>query len=145
MATLISFHNIVCDTILASSNSKSKRALLSKLVTGSRNRFFDPTPKTTCKQTSKDLVLNGSIDYAIGASVAGCSFSILVRCQDSAESILFFHSQKTKFWKATSSSMSARQSASRNESNLCCKIEFTNVKLPLESVVRRIRNTRCAR
>ncbi|MGA2876717.1 MAG: acyl-CoA dehydrogenase family protein, partial [Nitrososphaerales archaeon] len=63
MALLISFHNIVCDALVASNNLESKQALLSKLLSSSLGSLaLDPIPRIIYKTTAKGLVLNGSLD-----------------------------------------------------------------------------------
>ena len=134
MALLISFHNIICDTLVASNNLKLKRALFSKLVSGSLGSLsLDPTSRITYKPSAKGLVLNGSIDYALGASTANV-FLILAKRVDSVDKIILAFS-KDQILKSGEFSVGNVAQHLGMKAAGAAKIEFRDVKLPSDVVL----------
>ena len=134
MALLISFHNIVCDALVASNNLESKQALLSKLVSSSLGSLaLDPIPRIIYKTTAKGLVLNGSLDYVVGASTANV-FMILAKSAGSTDKIILAFS-KDQILKSGGFDVSQVVQHLGMKAANAAKIEFRDVKLSSETVM----------
>ena len=133
ISSLIAFHNsVVCEALLASTNSELKNSLLPKLATGeSKSSFtFDPKSTISCTIEGGGIILNGSSDYVLGASFADV-FLVLARMKDSAPVIAGF----SKSEAGASLQVGEERMLMGLRGTGTAKISLSKLKLPIGSLV----------
>jgi alkylation response protein AidB-like acyl-CoA dehydrogenase len=130
----ISLHNaVVCDTLLFSTNNHLKTTLLPKLASGNVGAFIvDPKSTISCTVEKDQIILDGSCEFVLNADSASVLL-VLAKMKGGGSNLVCFSEEDLEDSSGLKISEPKKLLGMRAAGT--AKIEFHNVRLPLNSTV----------